>query len=141
MLSEEESMLEMLSPPGLPVLSELADVHEPVPIPVPDLHGDCLAANCPQTLAWGCTTHRAYGRSLLLAHREMNLFIQGGPPGLDKVEDTHFGTGLLVVDVADAPAGTLPSRRMPTRCPAQRPLRKEARGRQRGRQQVEQKKD
>jgi len=48
--------------------------------------GGCIGDNvcrCNDNLSWGCSLHRTYSDSLLLAHRDVASRISRGPPGLE----------------------------------------------------------
>jgi len=45
--------------------------------------GDHTMCSCTNNCSWGCTFHRVYSDSLLLAHREIAARISHGPPGLE----------------------------------------------------------
>jgi len=64
------------------------------------------ACRCDESYGWGCSHHRSYGSLLLLAHRDLQVAIAHGPPGLEPPCDhvAKINSGDLGIRVAPVTA-------------------------------------
>jgi len=61
------------------------DAHEPNQSqPADDVDVPCKECTMPDMHLWGCSAHRTYTSALLLMHREMQVVVARGPPGLER---------------------------------------------------------
>jgi len=60
---------------------------------------------CNEHLSWGCTLHRVYSDSLLLAHRDVSSRISRGPPGLEP--EAPPGLDCMHTEMSGQPWGRL----------------------------------
>jgi len=64
---------------------EWEEVHEPIQSqPADDADVPCKECTMPDMHLWGCSAHRTYTSALLLMHREMQVVVARGPPGLER---------------------------------------------------------
>jgi hypothetical protein len=79
-------LTELMSEPARELSPQTESLHLQGDGPSPELlmmPFGSSTCSCSSPLSWGCTSHRVYSDSLLLAHRDIATKIAKGPPGLE----------------------------------------------------------
>eukprot|EP00929_Paragymnodinium_shiwhaense_P026442 TRINITY_DN15737_c2_g1_i1.p1 TRINITY_DN15737_c2_g1~~TRINITY_DN15737_c2_g1_i1.p1 ORF type:complete len:284 (-),score=73.88 TRINITY_DN15737_c2_g1_i1:157-1008(-) len=114
--AESSAVSELASKPAsVDVPAEAAE--EDVELPPGLESSTCFDATMPSESSWGCEASKTYGKSLLLAHREVSLRIPDAPPGLSLPPgvEPKFQPGFAARAVHELQAPTKPAAKKPAK--------------------------